>query len=592
MGGFFLYSKKERIDEDRVRGLFSVKGFGAPAEFLLGDARLWIHRKQLIDHKNFCHLGSGEAIFAIGTPIYRGLGYASSLKRLLRDKVAGRLDRSQILGSFCLLFWCKPHLQIMTDAGDMLHVFANSPGTVLSSSLQAVLVAGPTRYEINRAAILEQLLTGTITGPDTSFSDIILVNRNEQEGFESEICEFVVDCSGSREDAEYELGFDAEVDAQLATLREYFRSISPLAQSYGIDIGLSGGYDSRLLLLLAKETGGTVSTHTFAGVAHSVEREIATELARMADVPLLQLPLKLLEDRPCQEIATVVEDALHYYDGRTNMTMGTFNDVHTRAARIIALGGKQLGLNGLGGELYRNREHLSRGRIDCRQWVQYYVFDPGTAASVGERIRNSLAEVLITKYSRLIGSDLRAGFNRKAARGYYRRVWLPYSVGPKNAAENQLAFFLLPFADPSVTKKSMRIDRHLGRSGHFEGAMIRRLDQYIAAIGSSYGHGLGAEPISSLTRAWVRSILPIRARNLAGRCRARQMVMAGRTKSEILTPHKGLREGLELLRSLDLPIDWRTLLADRTHRDRALYLGGFLKAFCNHISVPSGSAVL
>jgi hypothetical protein len=49
MGGFSLYSNGERIDENQVRLLFSVEGFGVARAFVLGEARLRVSKKIWVD---------------------------------------------------------------------------------------------------------------------------------------------------------------------------------------------------------------------------------------------------------------------------------------------------------------------------------------------------------------------------------------------------------------------------------------------------------------------------------------------------------------------------------------------------------------
>jgi len=414
--------------------------------------------------------------------------------------------------------------------------------------------------------------------------DIILLNRAEQTGFRSRMCQFVTPAVPQGA-VSAELAFRDEVDRQVEVLRKYFQSIRATAEAHGIDIGLSGGYDSRLLLLLASESGVPISAHTFAGLAHLLEREIAGELARLTHVELRPVPVRLLEDKDGCEADANIDDALHYYDGRTNMTMGTFNDVHTRAARLTALGARRLGLNGLGGELYRNREHLRRGAINFREWMQYYAFDPAAAAAVKDRkLRGALVEKLGRKYAGLIGVDAGERFDREVARRYYRDVWLPYSAGPKNCAENKLAYFLMPFADPSVTSHSIRINRNLGLAGRFEGAMIRRLSTTVADVPSSYGGGFGRDPVTVSLRAWFHAAVPVWARNLHGRRHAQRSTRRAGSFEIWLPRNDRLLAGLELLRAFGLPLDWGVLLADRVHRDRALFVGQFLHAFRDHVA--------
>ena len=99
-------------------------------------------------------------------------------------------------------------------------------------------------------------------------------------------------------------GRAASVRRQLECLREHFTCFDRLHQEFDGDLGLSDGYDSRLLLacgqFLSKPL--TLHTHAIAGV-HDRSRRIARQMAVIAGQPVSELETPRLRDQPPERVA-------------------------------------------------------------------------------------------------------------------------------------------------------------------------------------------------------------------------------------------------------------------------------------------------
>jgi hypothetical protein len=308
------------------------------------------------------------------------------------------------------------------------------------------------------------------------------------------------------------------------------------------------------------------------------------EITHVSGLPLRRLPLRMWDSLKPDALAKNVEDALCFWDGRTNTTMGSFNDVDTRWLRSTALGNARLGFNGTGGELYRNREHHRERRVDFDQWLAFFVIGPECTASVGsDPEAASLLSDVVRKYLTLMKLADGRGFDLHSARRWYRDVWLPFSAGPRLCAENQLAFALMPFADSIVSAESLGVTPHLGSGGSFQSAMIRTLDPEIAKVDSNYGHGLDRIPPMTRFRDSLISVFP-----LSIRCRyhmSRTLARARRNTIPAAPQLRSVTEGLELLRQLKLPIRWDVLMSRSFDRDRCYYIAHFLHSFREHFDI-------
>ena len=177
--------------------------------------------------------------------------------------------------------------------------------------------------------------------------------------------------------------------------------------------------------------------------------------------------------------------------------MGTFGDVHTARVHRECLGDAALNLNGFGGELYRNRERLPFYSFPFNEWLSCYVIgQQDDRAFFSSRVRRHFEDRLSLKYGKLVGIDRLERVDRHLARRCYRDIWLPYFAGPRLSAENRIGPALMPFAQGTVSAAALAATPFIGSHGEFEAALIRHMDQRIAAVPSSYGPGFARYPLS------------------------------------------------------------------------------------------------
>ena len=348
-----------------------------------------------------------------------------------------------------------------------------------------------------------------------------------------------------------------------------------MAGDAGVSMGLSGGYDSRLMLLLAVEAGIPVSPFTFVSDCHVKEIAVARALAHSVGLKLRRIPVRRWTDLSEEELEQNIDDAISYYDGRTNETMGTFNDVHTARIHMLCVGDAALNLNGLGGELYRNRERLPPYRFRFGSWFWQYVAGPrmlGAFKGKGERAR--FEHRMATKYGSILGVGRLKWADRYLARRWYREVWLPDFAGARLAAESGVAPSIMPFAEPAISAAALAATPYIGPHGEFEAEMIRRLDARIAALPSSYGPGFSKTPLHRKLRDFAMSMAPVSSRLVRNRVKH---LLRPRRPAGIPERFRGrLTPPIGHLKSLDLPVDIDFLLADPVSRDRTLYVAEYL----------------
>ena len=584
MGAFFLYKNNADIDSHAVESVFRKKGFQNPKIFNLNGITLWLYKKQLIDVDNYIVKADGSALFATGTIIYKGLSYRESLRNILEDHLGGKLDYEELLGNYCLIFYDGRKIKILTDRLCSYHLFIDTNKTRISSSFLALMRSFKSVLKINQMAFYEKISRGYIIGPDTLVSSIQQISPELMSSLTDSEFAFIPH-KKVIEIATCAAKFDDCVAQQIYLLKSRVKSIKSLADEYGADLGLSSGYDSRLLLLLCLNLGFRVSAHTHLtfGTDHLKSYEIVEELGRKCNIELRAVKTKLLSQHNEELLREILTDGLYYFDGRNSRDMGAFSETYTRAYKIRTLGNYRLSLNGQAGEIYRNYFHTSRKIFNFGHWMRHHAFFENIDNFMGsKKYYADTKNFIIDKINSRIEVKLDGNADLLTIRKYYGFVHVPDSETNINDAHNQLTFYLTPFIDISLINASLSIIPHIGISGRFETAMIKILDPEIAAVNSHYGFPFSQEPLSHKLKNWVKGYTPDSFFNWIVKYKMQYKNLGTIHLEEYLgmvKRSKIMREIDEALFDFYPNIDWHSITRDNTARRTVVFMGSFLREF-------------
>ena len=587
MGAFLLYKKSASLCVDDARRVFGKKGFPAPAEFDLGRWTLLQYGKMLASPENHVAGASGTSLHACGTVVYRGLGYRDSLHRLLADFQVGQVDQEQLLGSFCLLFWDGRSISILMDRSRTLHVFSDEDRTCISSSFLAILSASPHARPLNRLAACEKLSTGYIVSPDTMVEGIQQVDADVGATYragEDGACFVPV-----RARPPVVLRRESMADSiarQISRLQTHFRAMDALHVESRGELGMSSGYDSRLVLACARFLSRPLELHTHGtqGI-HDAEMEVVQQIAARRGLALSQVSTRRTEDHDAGEIAALLDDGLYFYDGRCSHNMGAFGEVYTRAYKARVLGAHRLGWNGLGGEMYRNYYFTADRSVNLRHWLDRHVYYPFAAEAWGNAEEyEAMHRRKVEKMARRLGTSVpeRVGF--LWLRRYYSEIRMPDCDAANNDALNQLAFFHAPFMDAALVAEAIHATPHIGCGGAFQARLIRELDPGLAAFPTHYGHALDRIPLRPRLHAWWKCQVPEFVQRIRLRILLRRM--EPRIVSEYQTFARGvpaLEEIRAALCSSVLRGRFEDAMVHYAQKPTTIFVGSFLRAFQHKI---------
>jgi hypothetical protein len=589
MGAFFLYKNQTDIDLDSVRSVFDKKGFCAPAVFVLNGMTLWLYRKQLVVDENYVMNATNSSLFATGTVVYKGLSYRDTLQALLDDYLQNQLDLNELIGSFCLIFYVRGKIRILTDRLCVHHIFMDEQQTRLSSSFLVLLSSFKYSQSLNRMAFYEKICTGYIVGPDTLVESIHQITPQSQKDIQDDKFGFIT-YSPEHIPMVCSDGFDACLEQQLAGLRKYFAKIKPLCNEFSTDLGLSGGYDSRLLFLLCRDADLSLSvySHLTEG-AHEREFRIARQIAESGNLHLQAIKTRRVSDHDENEIVRILSDNMFYFDGRNARTVGTFSEVSTRTYKTRVLGENRTSLNGKAGEIYRNFSFTARNRISLKWWMRNHVYFNLTGSRNWIKgSRPELDKFILSKIESRLNVDLSATTDLLTMRRFYGDILQPDCEGNANNAHNQLSFHLTPFLEYSSIHKSYEASDYIGLTGELESKMLLKLDARIAQLDSIYGFPLSKEPFSHKLYGLIKGFLPDIFWVYKHDYSLRYSGSGKQSLEDYLALNKRskfIQEIENALRLFGPEVDWHFLMYDGDFRSNAIFIGTFLRQFESKLKI-------
>jgi asparagine synthase (glutamine-hydrolysing) len=538
-----------------------------------GRYRLYLNRKTL-SHSCITSYGENGSAYGTGTFIYRSQGPEESLRLLLADFGDGRYDPASLLGHYFILLFLPSGIKILNDGTGLVKAYHDSNGSYLSSSflLAARLHESLT---LNRSAAAENLVTGGITGQETLVNEISSFSR-DSAGLFSDI-EFLIPerNSGEMSHATYA---DA-MNGQAQLLKDYFRSCSSLAGTTGADIGLTGGYDSRLILACARDQFEDLQVHSHFRPAGSEEWRIARMIAEGEGIRFVSpevTPPGTMDD---EMMSRVLESSFRFNDGIISMHCNWMEEYNTLEYRLSVLGDKRLGLSGIGGEQYRNQDRLYGKPWIFDQWLKYSWVRrvSGKAFPDSRDEREILDRIKVKMYTALGFRSGKVFIDLADLKRIQNEIFIPAYRGARIDAENRYAWHLGPLADAHVAGAAAGIVRFLRDSKRFEAELIRTLSPSLAAYPTDYGYTLTAgEPASErILNSAFENMLPASLK-WGIRERIRRGIWSG-SVAERAGSSALLSRCAENVVSAGLPVSVPALLGRESTAHLVIALGYFLE---------------
>ena len=507
MGTFFLYKKNSDIDLDSVKEIFKEKGFKTPNIINLKSYTLLLYQKILIDEKNYFKEGN-NAIFAIGTIVYRGRNYKQSLISILKDYIENKFEPDKLIGSFCIFIKIKNEIKFFIDRAGIQNVYYNKNQTVISSSFLAVVYSSKDKMHLNKSAALEVLTTGCLIGPETLIKEILRLEISNPPKFKYiKFAHLQMNRIPNLCNKEY----NECLEEQIGYLDNYFKLIKSFADSYGLLTGMTGGLDSRLLLILALRHNINISCFTSWRKVKDKEINIAEKVCKKAGVNLIMKSAIHPLDMTQEEIFNTLNEAFLFCDGHIRAQSYWTEQYNTRNHRERINKNRKIGLHGIGGEQYRNYERMILPKWNFKKWIKYdLIYKVSGKCFVNKKEINYFVNYLKTKIEKKL--DIHKKYlTHLDIKRYFNEVYNLSNRSTRLNMENQLSFYLAPFTEYNIALQAYKAIPQLGVSLKFETDMIKYLNPKLADIDSRYGFNFQeGEPILMKFYTYIKELLPIR----------------------------------------------------------------------------------
>lgn len=504
MGALFLYHRETEIDTESVRRLYSTKGFSDPVICDLGNYQLWVYRKQLIGVNNFVSNETGR-VFACGSLFYKGLGYTESLQQLLDDFLGECINHSALFGNYILLFQRnrESEFTLSVDPALIKNVYFDGERKVLSTDFLAILESSQGNYSLNRIALVENLITGSLISPETYANEIHKVDKINFPEIEKALPGVKARLFTPEIRSDFTDFKSAVEDANLK-LDDYFSSAAGISEQYGANIGITGGFDSRLLLIYARKHIKRLSCNSFWRT-YSREYINARELAEATG-----LSFSTFEKSPFMKLSDESIPLIPYlfFDGQIRSQNRWDEEFNLPEYNSQLISGSGVGFHGCGGEQYRNADrYLSKMRLDSfirHEWL----FRQSRDMFLNRSLRLDVFKNLEKKILRLL-QPIRNKIDLAEMKRFQNEIWNTSNRTTRVNVLNQQQFYFAPFTEYAISHTAYGYVPYLGSSFRFQAEMMKRADPVLAAVTNNYGFNISeGEPLKMRLFSSAASLLP------------------------------------------------------------------------------------
>jgi asparagine synthase (glutamine-hydrolysing) len=522
MGGFLYLKKPGDYDANefaefgrRPRKVMQARGLVSHAELDREQFSLHIYRKSRIESDNLLQFDNGDFVAAVGTCIYRKSIGQSALRQIFTDFNSGNLLFEEFLGHFAIWIFSAGKLTVFNDYRGLYRICANQDRSIISSSFLAICESLKTRTP-EPQGVFEYLAFDSVYGDDSIIREVQILDdklvhqllpRPANAGKTINLPEF----DGRRK-------LTDQVHAAYGLVSAHFKTLADLFGNRQ-SLGLTGGYDSRLILAFYRQAG--ISPYIYVqGENSSTDVRIAKLIAAGENFAIRHEENEARVEFSIGNFPAQAKAAYLYLDGLPHM--GLFDDwaLASEQRRLIARP-ESLRIYGMGGEYFRATFAARDRPLPLDAYIDILFSKTDFSSFSGLLDKRSFAKRFGEKLSRTFELD-GDRISRPQMDLAYRDWRLTGSAGPQMTLQNERAFAMTPFAEPIYPHVSAANPIALRNHGRFEAELIKLADPKLASYTSAYGYapvdGPGTRAIvkTYLKQRLPRSIRPLVYQKMRG----------------------------------------------------------------------------
>lgn len=463
-------------------------GFAFGAVSVNGEASILYHGGES-EGTGCLVVENGDYVVATGMFFFRGEAGINALQRFYDHLDPDRPEISETMGHFTLAVRKHGKCLLMTDALSTCKFYIDPQKQLISSSF-LVVAALSGSGGIDAQGCYEYAWNGVAFGERTFLDGVrtLPVRQGlllEREGGARDLRMPVLEAP------QYEtLPLEERVDRQLDGIRAI---IELYVRRFGdrINLSMSGGYDSRLLLALLLEAGIRPKLFVYGQPANA-EVQIVATMARGENLSLMTVDKGAVPPPAERAYAAVVAENSRLFDG-WKVYGSIFDGGADALDRIRRVEDGHVKINGSGGEIYRNFFYLWDRPFSVREivWSFYGRYAPSWCT---ERFRSLDYEDKVSDSILFAIGATDPILDRSQVELVYPLFRTRYWTARDVALNLRFGPALFPYMEPRAIAGTSTIPIAWKSHGSFEGRMIRRVHPRLAAYPSTYGRTFAADP--------------------------------------------------------------------------------------------------
>ncbi|MCF8474696.1 MAG: hypothetical protein K9G26_08370 [Emcibacter sp.] len=483
MGDFILYNKN-KLSETKIKTTLSSLAHQGSKNPILAEHDSYViccFPKQISPIDNIFTDDHGDFCAASGTFIYKNQMGTMALKSLLHDFNPDHYQPEDYSGIFTIILKKDNRLFLFTDPLGGSRIYQNDQRTLWSSSFLAAATASHS-LSPNKQCLYEYAFQETTYGQETVFHEIkcmdaLKIFEIKDDGLVAHQKNLIFDYNPSSDSRQ-------NLVTQTATLLQ--NTVKPISQIFGdkIRTALSGGYDSRLMLSLLKNSGSNPHVYVY-GPDNSPDVKIAQSIAKAENFTLDHINKGKYPTPSPDDYKNIVQDNFYALDGLPTESIFDFG-ANMKTRRKRAEQGHMV-FNGGGGEIFRNFFYLPDGNFTITDLINSFyaryaniqcqdVFDE-------KEYRNNLRHKI--KAALGVESD---NLSRTEIEFAYPAFRLRYWTSRDNNNNTRLGSYLTPFISYKTIKQALTIPLSLKNHGTFQADLIKIISPTLASYLSDYGY--------------------------------------------------------------------------------------------------------
>lgn len=548
------------------------------------------HKRFFYDDKNKCLIKSDcknnniSEVYCVGTPLYKGVEVNSVFQQIIEDFFTKKLNFHDVKGNYLIVFIKNRSIKILSDKTMQHHLFYDCSTKNISTSYLKLVKLNHGKLELNPYGFYEKVAIGFHLGEDTLYKNIIRVgpeNTAKVDVFDIEylsdhilpkISEIQFHSSGKKE----------SLKCQEKHLNQYFSLVNQTFRAQTGDLGMSGGFDCRLVLAFAqKNIDQLLHLHTHATVGvHEEQSHFADNLAKSYGTSLTRVTTTSASQLDHTLFTQMLDDNLEFFDGRSARHLGAYSQTYTENYKRKSMGSADYSLNGLGGEIYRDSYFTGSKKMGWDEWAERYLFLEGAKAIVSEK---ELKKISIRIKGFL---DKKLNWEKKYydilfTHAYYGLIKMPLCNGSVVSAYNKVSPFLLPFVEYSNVIEALKAIPYLTIGGQYQARLMTRISPKLSALPSHYGGSFISLGFKYYFWSFIKTFGSAKYRDAMVLKKMLEKVDSPSAQREIirLNEFEVFNESMMALKKIDNSLNLNVALIESTHKRNITLLGYFLRKY-------------